>query len=338
MIKSGIEAQINAVKEYASFFDDTLVDSNVPLSCIIYDPYAYFLCTTPEAKELVVNSVKALNNALPTLFEHPIVRNKLQATGLSHVTSADDLIKVFETSSPSYPWNFMACYFTGTPSTADKIFLRTKYIDDVVMENQKTIKQIVVIGAGMDMRALRLEFDQEITVFEVDTPQVIEYKTNMLTKTISKHITPRSKAKNCHVSADLRFAEQWTKQLVASGYDPTKPSFWLAEGLLMYLSEDEIDVLLKTVSSMSAPGSKILIQTVEPIPPATTPEMKMLYMMSAPIGEFRSFTTTPNLYLDRAGFGSDIVLKNYLHLVELYGAPKQNGTSSAFTIGTKPSL
>ncbi|GAM19585.1 hypothetical protein SAMD00019534_027600 [Acytostelium subglobosum LB1] len=52
--------------------------------------------------------------------------------------------------------------------------MRTKYIDEVIMENEKSIKQIVLLGAGMDTRALRLPLGSDTTVFEVDQAHPVQ--------------------------------------------------------------------------------------------------------------------------------------------------------------------
>jgi len=117
------------------------------------------------------------------------------------------------------------------------------------------IRQIVILASGLDSRAYRLPWPAGTTVYELDQPTVLEYKA----ATLNQHgATP--KAPRREVPIDLRF--DWPKALREAGFDPSMPTVWLAEGLLMYLPADAQDRLFEQVTELSAAGSRISAETV----------------------------------------------------------------------------
>src|SRR6201999_681384 len=62
------------------------------------------------------------------------------------------------------------------------------------------------------------------------------------------------------VAIDLR--EDWPAALKAAGFDPSQPTAWSAEGLLGYLPPDAQDRLLDTITELSAPGSRVAVESV----------------------------------------------------------------------------
>ena len=117
------------------------------------------------------------------------------------------------------------------------------------------IRQIVILASGLDSRAYRLPWPAGTTVYELDQPKVLEYKA----ATLNQHgATP--KAPRREVPIDLRF--NWPKALREAGFDPSMPTVWLAEGLLMYLPADAQDRLFEQVTELSTAGSRISAETV----------------------------------------------------------------------------
>ena len=117
------------------------------------------------------------------------------------------------------------------------------------------IRQIVILASGLDSRAYRLPWPAGTTVYELDQPKVLEYKA----ATLNQHgATP--KAPRREVPIDLRF--NWPKALREAGFDPSVPTAWLAEGLLMYLPADAQDRLFEQVTELSTAGSRISAETV----------------------------------------------------------------------------
>ena len=117
------------------------------------------------------------------------------------------------------------------------------------------IRQIVILASGLDSRAYRIEWPEGTTVFEIDQPKVLEYKTATLA---DNDVKPAATLH--HVAMDLRY--DWPTALRDSGFDATQPTAWLAEGLLMYLPADAQDRLFELITELSAPGSVIAAETV----------------------------------------------------------------------------
>jgi len=116
------------------------------------------------------------------------------------------------------------------------------------------IRQVVILASGLDSRAYRLDWPAGTTVYEIDQPKVLEYKS----ATLAAHGVAPS-ADRHEVPIDLR--QDWPAALVAEGFDPKAPTAWLAEGLLMYLPADAQDRLFTQITELSAPGSRIAAET-----------------------------------------------------------------------------
>ncbi|MFD2417630.1 SAM-dependent methyltransferase [Amycolatopsis pigmentata] len=108
--------------------------------------------------------------------------------------------------------------------------------------------QVVILAAGLDSRAFRLDQPQGTTVFEIDQPRVLEFKDQVLE---ARGATPRCDRRV--VPADLR--EDWASSLGGAGFDRETPTIWLVEGLLPYLPDDLATTLLDVVHGLSAKGS-----------------------------------------------------------------------------------
>ncbi|MGH3554341.1 MAG: class I SAM-dependent methyltransferase, partial [Mycobacterium sp.] len=116
------------------------------------------------------------------------------------------------------------------------------------------IRQVVILASGLDSRAYRLDWPAGTTVYEIDQPKVLAYKST----TLAAHgVTPS--ADRHEVPMDLR--QDWPAALRGQGFDPTAPTAWLAEGLLMYLPADAQDRLFAQITGLSAPGSRIAVET-----------------------------------------------------------------------------
>ena len=110
--------------------------------------------------------------------------------------------------------------------------VQTRFFDDFFSSaGEAGIRQAVIVAAGLDSRAYRLEWPDGTTVFEVDLPKVLEFKARVLGE---RGATP--KARRIEVAADLR--TDWPTPLKAAGFDPHGASAWSVEGILPYLTDD----------------------------------------------------------------------------------------------------
>jgi methyltransferase (TIGR00027 family) len=132
--------------------------------------------------------------------------------------------------------------------------VRTHYFDDFFRAAMRAgIRQVVILAAGLDSRAYRLDWAAGTTVFEIDQPKVLQYKSS----TLDAH-GAQPKSRRVPVAVDLR--DDWPAALVAAGFDPTQPTAWLAEGLLPYLPSDAQDRLFDLITVNSAAGSRIAVE------------------------------------------------------------------------------
>lgn len=128
---------------------------------------------------------------------------------------------------------------------------RTRYFDKFLADAAKDgIRQAVILASGLDARAYRLDWPAAMTVFEIDQPAVIEFKAMTLAG-----LGADPKADLRTVAIDLR--EHWPPALEAAGFDRSKPSAWVAEGLFGYLPPAAQDHLLDAVTELGAPGSRL---------------------------------------------------------------------------------
>ncbi|MCA1219804.1 class I SAM-dependent methyltransferase [Streptomyces sp. 8L] len=131
------------------------------------------------------------------------------------------------------------------------IVIRTKFLDDLLKEASRSgVRQVVLLGAGMDTRAFRMDWPEGTRLFEVDTAEPLEFKASVL-----RQERAAARCERITVPVDLR--EDWPGALAAAGHDPTVPTAWIAEGLLIYLPEDAVELLLARISARSAAGSRM---------------------------------------------------------------------------------
>ncbi|MEB3371236.1 SAM-dependent methyltransferase [Saccharopolyspora mangrovi] len=132
------------------------------------------------------------------------------------------------------------------------IGVRSRVFDDFLAEVAESgVRQFVILAAGLDTRAYRLDWPSGTAVFELDQSKVLQFKRENL-----DHLEPA-----CHhrtVGVDLR--EDWPAALIAAGLDLTAPTGWLAEGLLPYLPAQAERALLETMTELSAPGSRLAVE------------------------------------------------------------------------------
>ena len=143
-----------------------------------------------------------------------------------------------------------------TQAIVDGMGIRTKYFDEYLLTAvQAGVRQVVILASGLDSRAYRLPWPDGVTVYEIDQPQVIEFKTRTLAD-----LGAEPTANRCTVPIDLR--ADWPAALRAAGLDTGAPTAWLAEGLLIYLPSEAQDRLFDNITALSVPGSAIATEYV----------------------------------------------------------------------------
>ena len=151
---------------------------------------------------------------------------------------------------------------------ADNMAVRTRFFDEFFLNATRAgITQAVILASGLDARGYRLQWPAGTVVYEVDQPQVIDFKSRTLAELGA---TPTADRRV--VAVDLR--DDWPAALRAAGFDPAQPAAWSAEGLLGYLPPEAQDRLLDTITELSAPGSRLAVESAPNPEPGDEDKMK----------------------------------------------------------------
>ena len=139
----------------------------------------------------------------------------------------------------------------GFALLTDLFAVRTRFFDNFLTDAGRAgIRQAVILASGLDARPYRLWWPAGTTVYEIDQPQVIDFKTQTLRGLDAPPTTNRRA-----VGIDLR--RDWPEALRRVGFDATQPTVWIAEGLFIgFLQPATQDRLLDNVTALSAAGSR----------------------------------------------------------------------------------
>jgi methyltransferase (TIGR00027 family) len=139
---------------------------------------------------------------------------------------------------------------------AEGMAVRTRHFDRLFTDaGDSGVRQAVILAAGLDARAYRLPWPDGTTVYELDQPEVISFKTDTLAG-----LGAEPKAVRHAIAVDLR--DNWPKALLDKGFDPKRPTAWIAEGLLIYLPPEAQDLLFDRIDELSAPGSRVACEHI----------------------------------------------------------------------------
>jgi methyltransferase (TIGR00027 family) len=156
--------------------------------------------------------------------------------------------------------------------------VRTRFYDQFFVNATRSgIRQAVIVAAGLDVRAYRLPWPQGTVVYEVDLPNVIDFKTSTLSK---QGAAPTAERRT--VAVDLR--DDWPAALEAAGFDPQAPSAWSAEGLVVYLPPEAQDALFDNITALSAPGSQLASEFVPDTTVFTDPRWRSHHERMSELG------------------------------------------------------
>jgi methyltransferase (TIGR00027 family) len=135
--------------------------------------------------------------------------------------------------------------------------VRTKWIDDEAAAALEAATQLVLLGAGFDMRGLRLVPARHVTVFELDHPQ-----TSLSKQAILRSAQRRPPECIRRVSIDFNH-QSITEVLLQAGFDASQPACWIWEGVTNYLAPESVDSTLRQISETAVEGSTLLFTYVE---------------------------------------------------------------------------
>lgn len=139
----------------------------------------------------------------------------------------------------------------GFPRIVDTFAARARFYDDYfAAAGKEGVRQVVIVASGLDARPYRLAWPAGTTVYEIDQPEVIAFKTATLS---AVGAAPTAELRT--IGIDLR--EDWPAALQDAGFDPAQPTAWLAEGVLIgWLPPDAEVRLLDSITPLSAEGSR----------------------------------------------------------------------------------
>jgi methyltransferase (TIGR00027 family) len=179
------------------------------------------------------------------LIDDPFAEPLVRAVGVSFFTRwAAGELDAAEVDIPGHSW--------GMQPMTNLMAVRTSFIDAFLADATATgIRQVVILASGLDARGYRLTWPAGTTLFEIDQPEVIEFKTatlDILGATPTAQLRP--------VPVDLR--HDWPSALTEAGFDAGRPTVWVAEGLLAFLPPQAQDRLLDNITALSADGSRLV--------------------------------------------------------------------------------
>jgi methyltransferase (TIGR00027 family) len=139
--------------------------------------------------------------------------------------------------------------------SGDAVALRTRHYDDQIHAAvRRGLRQIVILGVGLDGRSCRLNFDLGTKFFQVDQLAVLNARQALL-----EAAGAEPKYSSYTISSDLP-ADDLSSKLRAAGFRSDTPSVFVAEGLVYYLTSKNLKRLVAQISSLAAPGSLLLAE------------------------------------------------------------------------------
>jgi methyltransferase (TIGR00027 family) len=181
--------------------------------------------------------------------------------------------------------------------------IRTRFFDDALLAavRESSIDQVVILAAGMDARAFRLEWPAGVRLFEVDRNDVFTHKEAVLRRLQAKPSCDRRV-----VQRDL--SQSWVSALVDAGFDPDRKTAFLAEGLIYYLDEPAATSLFDVLRGIAARGSWIGVDVMN-LEMLTSPFMATYLKKLAGLGCPWQFSVAdPEGFMASKGWQGSVVL------------------------------
>jgi methyltransferase (TIGR00027 family) len=138
--------------------------------------------------------------------------------------------------------------YEGAPPMRDQPAARTTFFDAALERHLAGVRQLVVLGAGLDTRAYRLPAGTRVRCFEVDTPRMQAFKREMLRRAgvDTRRVT--------YVPADFR-QDDWLERLAGAGFEPDEPGLFLWEAVTMYLEREAVVGTLREIAGTAGGGA-----------------------------------------------------------------------------------
>lgn len=224
-------------------------------------------------------------------------------------------------------WNSEGAAADFLQLMAGQVAVRTRFLDHALLGAIRAgITQVVLLACGLDTRGFRLPWPAGTTVYEIDQPEVLAFKSTVLHEIHAQPLCHRAA-----VPVDLR--TDWPVRLVEAGFDPRRRTAWLAEGILYALDPDAADLFLDRITSSSAVGSTLALDHIEDSPllrsaiAAISPQLVSMWR-GGPSGDLGA-------WLQRRGSNADV--GDVAHVAGEYGRavppafdPRNDGSGRAW--------
>ena len=141
------------------------------------------------------------------------------------------------------------------PGFHEHLISRTKFIDELIEKSASNgIEQYVILGAGYDSRAHRLDLPSSLKIFEVDQPEVSDNKLSKLPKELpnAENVT--------YVSIDFSY-QSLTEQLIGAGFDQKKSTIFTLEGVSQYITKEAVSSTIKELASLTRDTNSIFFMS-----------------------------------------------------------------------------
>ena len=141
------------------------------------------------------------------------------------------------------------------PGFHEHLISRTKFIDELIEKSAVNgTEQYVILGAGYDSRAHRLELPSSLKIFEVDQPEVSDNKLAKLPKELpnSDNVT--------YVNIDFSY-QSLTEQLIVAGFDQKKSAIFTLEGVSQYITKEAVSSTIKELASLTRDTNSIFFMS-----------------------------------------------------------------------------
>lgn len=132
---------------------------------------------------------------------------------------------------------------------------RHRYMDDALCRASRRVGQVVLLGAGYDMRAYRFAAKlRHCRVFEVDHPATAGRKARIIAR--RRRELPEIDVTRVEVDFEK---QSFRRELEKAGFEGERPTFFIWEGVSMYLSRANVKSTLAAVRAMSGAGSELVM-------------------------------------------------------------------------------
>lgn len=140
-----------------------------------------------------------------------------------------------------------------TEEGINSIVSRVRYLDDIVEKSVKEgLEQLVILGAGFDTRAYRIDGLENVKVFEVDHPTTQQYKTRKI-----KEIFQSNSENVVYVPVDFE-SEKINEELFKKGYNSSLKTLFIMEGFIYYITPEAVAETLSFIVKNSGNGSAVV--------------------------------------------------------------------------------